>query len=119
MDEIKTADFEVEITDLDFESDIEIPEYMYMRYVNISWSAIGKDEEGEFKLFQIYNGHWFFDAYPYDQDEDRTLCAAILRALPKSKLSNRIYNRLNIKNSFENIFNSLSLADDDFYDSFD
>lgn len=114
-DELKIADFEVEITGLDFSY---FHERNFLRYVKIKWVAIGKDESGDFELFQTANGQWYFDAYPYDQTDERPLCAAILRGLYKRKLSNRIYLKLNINNSFERIFKTMKLADE-YYDDWD
>lgn len=112
--EFKTADFEVEITGLNFSCDIRQD---LLRYVKISWLAIGKDEAGDFELFQkAWNGQWFFDAGPYDESEDRPLCAAILRALKRGNLTDLIYRQLNMKNTFERIFQTMIIADDDFYD---
>ena len=114
-DELRTADFEVEITGLDFSY---YPDQYFLRYVKISWVAIDKDESDDFELFQSANGQWYFDAFPYDQTDDRPLCAAILRALYKSKLSNRIYYKLNINNSLERIFKIMRIADE-YYDDWD
>lgn len=101
--EIEKVDFEVEITGLDFCNEFSC----YKRYVRISWSAIGKDISDDFEIFQNANGQWFFYGYLYDQSEDRPLCAAILRALHKSKLSNRIYYALNLDKSLERIFKTM------------